>query len=288
MAIELVGIGALNGVASGNGTTGAVTGAGAGDVAIILGAQHDNVVATLPGGWTIVDATNSGVAARGWWAWSRLTAASVAVTVTRAAGDSMITQMAAFRGVIASGNPHTANSVLANAASATCTATAITPTVIDQMILFMVSSGDDSSFTAQSGINPVLSTTPFFSCEFGGEIIDSLTGSGLDSSIMMAGGIKKDTATTGNRTCTQVRTIENIGFLVALQEAATPAVIYPSAMDAMGQRTGRQLRAPSSSVGAAGPAAGRQLVPMMSRGPNTARVGLDANPNLSAGPRIIS
>ncbi len=205
MPVTFRNAGAAASAASGNITPALPAGFATNDVAILICAQKDNVVATITAGWNIVDPTNNGATFRGFWAWRRLTAGDGDPTITHTAGDAIIARIAVFAGVRTSGDPHDVKSVLSNAASTTVTATAVTPGTAGSHMVFMAAESDDCTNSAYSGTNPV----PV-------ERIDSLTTLGLDASVMLAAGDKNDTTTTGSRTCTQSRTVTSIGFLMML------------------------------------------------------------------------
>ena len=76
------------------------------DIGILVVAQHDNVVSTVPAGWTKVNELNNTTALRGWWAWKRFTADDATVVVTHASGNAIIGQVSVFRGVRTTGDPH--------------------------------------------------------------------------------------------------------------------------------------------------------------------------------------
>lgn len=216
MAVTLFGVGTVADAASGNVTPTLPASFATNDVAILICAQHDNVVATITAGWTIVDATNNTTALRTFFAWRRLTAGDGNPTITHAAGDAIIARIAVFSGVRTSGDPHDVKSVSANASSTTTTCAAITPGTAGSRIVFMGGIADDGAYSGYSGTNPTFT-----------EDIDNLTALGLDASICMASGDKTDTTTTGSRTATNVRTAVNTGHMLALVPAGAVAVDPP-------------------------------------------------------------
>lgn len=216
MAVTLFNVGTVASAASGNITPTLPASVVADQVAILVCAQHDNVVSTITAGWTIVDPTNSTTAVRVFWAWKRLVGGDADPVITHAAGDAIIARIAVFNGVRTSGDPHDVKSAQANASSATTTAAAITPGTAGSRIVWMGGIGDDGAYSAYSGTNPTFV-----------EHIDNLTTLGADASIAMASGDKTDTTTTGNRTATNARTNVNVGFMIALVPAPTdPPVTY--------------------------------------------------------------
>lgn len=212
MAIVRQGVGAVASAGSGN-ITPTLPAHAADDIAIMICAQADNVVCTLPAGWTIVDPTNNnGVNnERLFWAWKRLTSGAESdPTITHTAGDSIIARISTYRGVRTSGDPYDVKSVNASVgASATVTATAITPGNANSMIVFCGGQADNSAYSGYSGTNPTFS-----------EAIDNLTTTGTDASIFLADGIRTTADSTGNRTATATRSFQNVGFMIALVEAA--------------------------------------------------------------------
>jgi hypothetical protein len=216
VAVTLFGVGTVAAANGGNITPTLPASFATNDVAILVCAQHDNVVATITAGWTIVDAGNNTTALRTFFAWRRLTAGDGNPTITHAAGDAIIARIAVFSGVRTSGDPYDVKSVRHNASSATVTADAITPGTAGSRILFMGGIADDGAFSAYSGTNPTFT-----------EHIDNLTVLGLDASICLASGDKTDTTTTGSRTATNVRTNVNTGRLLALVPAGAAVVLPP-------------------------------------------------------------
>ena len=205
MAVTRFGIGTVASAGSGNITPTLPASTLADDVAIVICAQHDNVVATITAGWTIVDATNNTTALRTFWAWKRLVGGDGNPTITHAAGDAIIAQIAVFRGCVTTGDPFDVKSVSANASSSTITAAAITPGTAGSRIVWMGGVSDDGTTSGYSGTNPTFV-----------EDIDQLTTLNLDASIAMASGDKTDTTTTGSRTATNTRTAINTGHMMAL------------------------------------------------------------------------
>lgn len=214
MAIEWFGTGAVAAAASGNITPTLPGSFATGDIAICICCQADNVVSTMPAGWTIVDPTNNNGLnnERVWWAWRRLTVGDANPLITHAAGNTIIARITVYRGVITTGDPYSAKSVNTTAASNTATALAITPTDADSMIVFCGGQADNSAWSGYSGTNPTFT-----------ESIDNLTTLGNDASIFLADGRRTTADSTGNRTATASRSFQNVAFLIALTPpAASP------------------------------------------------------------------
>jgi hypothetical protein len=223
MAISFVaGPAAAVPAASGNITVNIQTSKLTDDVGILVVAQHDNVVSTVPAGWNIVGALNNTTALRSFWAWKRFSADDATVVVTHAAGDAIIGQVSVFRGVRTTGDPHETQSQKANASSSTITADAITPSTANDEILFIGCIAEDGLSSTYSGTNPTFT-----------ERMDTITSLGLDASECLASGPKTDTTTTGSRTATNVRTAVNNGYLVALVAASAVAASYPLSMPSL-------------------------------------------------------
>lgn len=212
MADKYFGKGTASAVASGNMTPANPASLAVDDILICCIAQHDNVTATMPAGWTRIVAQNSTTAIRLDTFWRRVTSAgesSASVTVTRAAGDAGLAQITAFRGITTSGDPHNTSASLGNASSATVTMPTVTPSAAGQTIVFVGTVADDGAFGAVSGSDPAPT-----------EREDSLTSLALDASLLIATGERSVSTATGNRTSTNVRTAVNCGAQIALTDAS--------------------------------------------------------------------
>lgn len=214
MADKFLAKGTSSPVASGNMTPTNPASLLVNDILFCFLAQHDNVAATMPAGWTRV--TNfpiaSGTAVRHDCFWKRVTStseSSASVTVTRAAGDAGIAVICAFRGLTTSGNPFNASATQANASSATVTMPTVTPSATAQTIIFSAGVADDGAFGVVSGSDPAPT-----------ERHDELTALGLDVSLLVATGERSVSTATGARTSTNARAAVNVGAQMALTTAA--------------------------------------------------------------------
>lgn len=168
---------------------------------ILVVSTHDNGAVTLPAGWTIIDAANSGTTSRGTIAWRRAGASESAPTVTHTAGDSIIGTIASFSGCLATGSPVDVfssapwnHAFTTTPVTTTVTATAITPTATNEMIVFGATSDDnvataDTQYANWSGTNPTFA-----------EGFDSTTTNGSDSGCGLAYGVRTTADSTGSRT----------------------------------------------------------------------------------------
>jgi hypothetical protein len=220
MAITRVGTtGTFSAVASGNMTPTNPASLTTNDILICFLNQGDNVVATMPAGWTRVDATNytrnSGASRRIDAFWKLVTdgagESGAAVTVTRAAGGTGMAVIAAYSGV------HTTSPIVAALSQATATsgttitAPSITSTAANQMLILQGNSADDGTLGVWSGTTPSVS-----------EFFDQLTALGTqDAGLSLSDGIRATAGTSGARTASSTRTIANhIGGSIFLAEAA--------------------------------------------------------------------
>ena len=208
MAITFVAAGATVEALGGNVTPAIPALAQPGDLLILTVGQADNVVSTFPAGWTEVDPTNSGASTRCTWAWRFRVAGDANPLVTHTAGDVIQASIVAYTGVgMVAGLPYTAKSALANASSATVTATGITPTLPDPAIIFWGAGygTNSANYSGYSGTNPTFT-----------EREDVGTGTGLRGGKFLADGPQTVAAATGTRTATSTRVEPNVGFLIAL------------------------------------------------------------------------
>ncbi len=220
MAITRVGGSNGAGVGSGNFSVAYIAGIAANDIAVIHVCQRDNVVSTLPSGWTKVFEQNNGTGLRGYWAWRRLDGTeSGSVTITRAGGNTGIASMSVYRGVRATGDPGDQATARNNASSATITADSITTGAAGCMVLFMASKGQEGTTATYAATDPSTFT----------ERHDNNTTSGNDGGVTIADAIRTTAGSTGNATCTQSINAVSIGFLVELvpEPVAAPTPIVP-------------------------------------------------------------
>ncbi len=173
------------------------------DILICAVISADNVASTFPAGWTIYKEGNNGAVLRSTVAWKRATGAEGAFTVTHAAGSFIRASVVVYRGCVATGSPINASSIRHNVASATCTATAITPTVPNCLILFTSHSLSGEN-TDQAATDPGAMKERFENNPSG-----ILGVSGADG-FNLAG------ASTGNATTTLAAVVDNTGILTSL------------------------------------------------------------------------
>lgn len=186
------------------------------DVMIMALVAHDNVVITLPVGWTKFNELNNTTALRSTMAWKRAAAGEAGpYAVTHSGGNSIIGAITSYSGVITTGSPIDAVSMRANAASLTTTANSITTTVDGALIIF--TSHYNNDFTFGHGDTP-------YTCVSGPasftERIDAETTAGLDASLAIADAVRATAGATG--TCTESMTgsaTVNNGGLTALKPA---------------------------------------------------------------------
>jgi hypothetical protein len=212
MAISFINPGTLGEAASGNITVTPPT-TQTNDIMILAVSSHDNVAITLPAGWTIIDAANNGTILRSTTAWKRCVGAEGAFTVTHAAGDGIVGNVAVYRGCSTASTVINVHSVRVNAASATCTADSITPTVDDCMLIFTMHASDNTTSSAQD-----FATSPATIVER----FDSSSALGLDEMTSLADGLQTTATASGNATGTlsQANDVNN-GCAIALAPQIT-------------------------------------------------------------------
>lgn len=175
-------------------------GVNVGDILVAEFLKGDTNELTFPSGWALEQGLNLGstVARMGaWWKRADGTEGS-SVSITGALQDVQA-QIAAYRNCKSSGNPFDQDAGARSTntfSSSTVTANDATPTVANSFMLFLGSQYDTgsgfSSFSGYSGSNPTPS-----------EAIDTFfQGSTINTSIMMADGLKNDTTALGSRTAT--------------------------------------------------------------------------------------
>lgn len=132
--VRYVGSGPSTPGASGNVTANYPTGGSApveNDVIWLHVVSRDNVVSTLPAGWTKKAEFNNGATLRETLAWRRRAAGDVetSVLVTHTAGDSIIARTHVFRGAVATGDPFEATGGPTDFAASATADTRTMPTV---------------------------------------------------------------------------------------------------------------------------------------------------------------
>jgi len=177
------------------------------DIMILAVTSHDNVPISLPAGWTIYQEGNNTAAMRSTLAWKRCVGAEGAFTITHTGGNGIVARVAVFRGCTVFGSPIDASSLSHNAASTTCTASAIATTGTNERIFFTMHSPDDRTSSGQTATDPAAFAEHF----------DSISTLGDDQSVSGASAIKVTAGSTGTATGTLSGTaIINSGSLTAL------------------------------------------------------------------------
>jgi len=123
------------------------------DIMLCAVTSHDNVAVTFPANWTIYQEANNGTGMRATLAWKRCVGAEGAFTITHAAGDGIVANVAVYRGCKRSGSPINASVLTSNASSSTCTAATITSTEDDCWLVFTMHDSDNGASSAQSSAN---------------------------------------------------------------------------------------------------------------------------------------
>jgi len=185
-------------------------------VAVILAGNVDTLTTT---GWTQKLTVDNGTTHRLTIAWRRAVGGDTAPSFSGNSQD-IIAQIFGFSGCTTSGDPFSAAQGQANASGTTVTAPAITPTVANQMILFVGGRSNTgattSTFSTYSGTNPSF-TEAFDNANTSVAIV-------YDLAIFGAYGLKTDTTSTGSRTCVATNAGENSGALLSLIAAGGLAV----------------------------------------------------------------
>lgn len=202
--IVRVSVGTESHASSGTTTPGTPAGAQVGDILVAEFLKGQTSDLTFPSGWALEQGLDLGgtVARMGvWWKRADGTEGS-SITVTDSAGgggqDKQL-QIVAYRNCKSSGNPFDQDAGARSTntfSSSTVTANDATPTVANSFMLFIGAQYDTgaafSSFSGYSGSNPTPS-----------EAIDTFfQGSTINTSIMLADGLKNDTTALGSRTAT--------------------------------------------------------------------------------------
>jgi hypothetical protein len=181
---------------------------------------------SLPAGWAVVPNTqvidtSGNPDTRSTVAWKRAGASEPAsYDFTHSWGTESSGAISTFRGVIESGSPIDASSGLTDGTSdAIVSATSITTTVADTMVVFTSHVGDD--WTHNSGSWSATDPSSFTQAFDGG------SASGDDRAIALAYAIKSSTGATGLGTVTiSAADPAKVGTLIALIPATTTNVLY--------------------------------------------------------------
>ncbi len=139
MAIAFRAAGAVAAAASGNVTPALPTGWADKDFAVCVIASLDNVNATMPAGWTAIDAgTNNGAGFRFTAFYRRLATGDTNPLVTHAAGSGISAAIACWSGVNQNVGIEVIGTTSVNASSTTGTATSITTLTDNDMVLMLI------------------------------------------------------------------------------------------------------------------------------------------------------
>jgi hypothetical protein len=213
--ISLVGVGTPVEVGSGNMASIPVpAGIQNNDILILVAHQRDNVNSSMPVDWTQKVQGNGNTTNRLEVWWKRTTGTESAPTVTRAAGNSGIAMMFAFRGVVTSGDPfNVVGAVQSNAGSPISTA-AISPAAYATTILHAFGSQDDNTWGTYTGVP----TT---------EAWQERNTAGTDNSLGLTYGVHPSGSTgTAGATELSVGPDAGVSVLMALTPQSTSIEIY--------------------------------------------------------------
>jgi hypothetical protein len=185
------------------------------DIMICAVSTHDNVSLSFPAGWTKIYEGNNLAGLRSTAAWKRCVGAEGAFTITHTGGSGIVAGVAVFRGCVNSGSPVDAYSLRHNAPSSTCTADAITTTVANAMVLFVMHDSDDGTSSGQVATDPATFVERF-------DYTVNPPGAGNDAAVSLASNPKASTGSTGNATGSLTAGADrNSGGLIALRPDIT-------------------------------------------------------------------
>lgn len=187
------------------------------DIFICIMASTDNANATMPAGWTAIDAgTDNGIFLRSTCYYRRAILGDTDPLITYG-GLSIVAQIAAYRGCITSGSPIDVQGVtLVNGSSDTITANAIVTLTNNAMVLFFGAIGSVGGMVTISSYSG--SPTPTLR-------IDNPNTGGYNE-ISLADFILSPAGTTGSRTATFTGLLWiNNGLLFALKPQ--PGIVVP-------------------------------------------------------------
>jgi hypothetical protein len=215
-------------VASGTTTMTPPFGAGwtANDIMIGAAECTGGVAFTIPAGWAHVTGSPNNVdtTTRLTVPWKRFVGGDTAAAWTGFT-DHGVGQLIGIRGVKTTGNPWNATPVVSTdtVASATATWPAITTTVADCLILFIIATGRDANNTTNLGA--LTGGTGLTSAT---EQMDNWILTGGGGGIGMITAIKATAGTTGAPTATMGSTDSKALMTLALEPAPVVAPIYPA------------------------------------------------------------
>lgn len=164
------------------------------DIMLCALTTHDNVASTFPIDWTpVVDVTNTAVMRIAVW-WKRCVGAEGIFTITHTAGDTIVANVAVFRGCFGDPGASPIDNIglnwtsQQNAASSTVTAGTLTPTQGGCMAVFTMHDSDDGASSAQAWATLGAATA---------EAFDNASALGTDAAVSLAYRLCDGTNATG-------------------------------------------------------------------------------------------
>lgn len=229
MAVSFVAAGTAKKVGSGDAAAVALpTGYATGDALLLVCSTADNVASTVAtAGWSaLITPTAAGTSLEQSLFYKVAASTSeTAPTVTHTSGDSIVTQILAWRGGATSGNPFDVVGVPTATATASTTASAasITTLVSGAAVIFLVSGGISTGTSTPMTVSGYSGTTPTFT-----EVADNECGLGLkEAGIATAWGTLAAAGATGAKTATLVASGQSVGTLLSLPPVAATATVRP-------------------------------------------------------------
>lgn len=143
------------------------------DIMILAVTTQDNVAVTLPAGWNIYQEADNGADLRATLAWKRCVGAEGAFTITHTAGDTIVANVANFRGCQELATPINASVLTSNASSSTVTAATISSTKNGCRLFFSMHDSDNGASSAQTSANLGAMA----------ELFDNASGLGTDAAV---------------------------------------------------------------------------------------------------------
>jgi hypothetical protein len=216
-----------------------------GDLMVACIAYRSNAVVTVPGDWTIcatqqssgdTDATN-GIAS-GLMMYAIRGASAPTLALTRTAGDVLLARIIAYSGALASGTLDAASANTLGSASATVTTGTISTTVANDLIVAMVSCGDNlttSAFDAATDPATASGATDTTTAPTAGtwiERADSGTGTGADAGLAIADAVRATAGATGTIQATVSASARHV--MIAAAFRMDTAVVTEDPMPFMG------------------------------------------------------
>lgn len=180
-----------------------------GDVMIMVINSKDNTAQATPTGWTRIGTQLNNTTSLTTSIFYRVANSEPSTYTLATTAVSHCVSISSYSGVNTAA-PINASSQRANAASATITANAITPTVSNTEVIFISGYANNVTHSGYSGTNPTFA-----------ERFDTNTSLGTHNALALASGMKTDTTSTGTRTAIALGIAAvNNGFLIALAPAS--------------------------------------------------------------------